>query len=130
MRIAIPIRLGAVFENFDGARRLLVVDLDSREENSRLEIPMQEEGAVLRAERLSRLEIQLLICGAISPHMKNAVSTYGIDVVVGAVGRADKVLDTYCKRLQPDVRTAFPASHLRRDGRVVTAAEEMEAPLR
>ena len=73
MKIAIPVYGDHVSNVFDFAHRLLLVDIGKGKETKRCEIALQNKLLVQRAVQLKSLEVNLLICGAISQELATMV---------------------------------------------------------
>ncbi|GAF89127.1 unnamed protein product, partial [marine sediment metagenome] len=94
-RVAIPIWSGRVCTVFDFAQRLLIVDLDGGKELERKEYVLENVPPLIRASRLLHLNVQVLICGAISSSLASLVSKYGIKIIPSICGDIDEVLNAY-----------------------------------
>jgi predicted Fe-Mo cluster-binding NifX family protein len=80
---------------FDVARRLLVVDLRTGTEAARFEETLGESSVVGRASHVARLGVGVLICGAISWPLEQALASAGIEVIAHVCGNVEDVLDAY-----------------------------------
>jgi predicted Fe-Mo cluster-binding NifX family protein len=94
-RIALPAWEGRVSPVFDVARRVVLVDLDGRRERGRevVLLPGADPGA--RARGLEGHHVDVLICGAISQPVAQALASSGVTVVSGICGDVDLVLDRF-----------------------------------
>ena len=90
-----PTWAGTVSPVFDVARRLLVVDCETGGEVRRSEAALGETHVLGRATRLARLGVEVLICGAISRPLEQALGSAGIDVIAHVCGDVDEVLRAY-----------------------------------
>ncbi len=95
MRVALPIWDERVSPVFDVASRLLVVDLEGGREVYRTEAALDEPEAGRRAQRLAQLNIDLLICGAISTALEAMLASAGIDVTPQTCGPVEEVLKAF-----------------------------------
>ena len=110
MTVAIPVWDDGVSTAFDFARKLLVVEVDGKREVSRKELPLDDEPAEKNAGRIRDLAVQVVICGAISQPLAQAVSQAGIEIIPYVSGQVDSVLAAYlCGRLA-DPRFLQPGS--------------------
>jgi predicted Fe-Mo cluster-binding NifX family protein len=66
MRIAIPVWDNKISPVFDSALKLLVVDINNNREESRFFYPIDEADIMQKCQRIKRLELDTLICGAVS----------------------------------------------------------------
>ena len=94
-RLAIPIWSGRVCTVFDFAQQLLIVDFEGNDELERKEYALENVPPLIRASRLLRLNVQVLICGAISSSLASLVSNYGIKIIPSICGDIDEVLNAY-----------------------------------
>ena len=99
VKIALTVWQGRISPVFDSARTLLIADVESgivvdrHYESLGLELPFS------RAEKLSELGAEVLICGAISRIFANVVETNGIQIIPFINGNVNSVLDAYLKGL-------------------------------
>ena len=94
-RLAIPIWSGRVCTVFDFAQRLLIVDFEGKEEIGRMEYALENVPPLIRANRLLRLDVQVLLCGAVSRSLACLVSDYGIRIIPFICGDIKEVLHAY-----------------------------------
>ena len=94
-RVAIPIWSGRVCTVFDFAQRLLIVDLEGGKELERKEYSLENVPPLIRASRLLHLNVQVLICGAISNSLASLVINYGIRIIPFICGDIDEILNAY-----------------------------------
>jgi predicted Fe-Mo cluster-binding NifX family protein len=92
MRIGIPVWEDKVSPLLDTASRLLVVDAEEQSEASRLEIYLDEQQISRRCLRIQGLDVDILICGAISRSFFRMLTASGIEVIPGISGPAEDVL--------------------------------------
>ena len=112
MKLAIPIWEGKVSPVFDTASRLLVLQIDDRQEVSRFETYLDEQDITRRCLRLRGLEIEVLICGAVSRHLcMMLLSTAGIEVIPWVSGPVQEVLNAYLKGELFHSRFLMPGCH-------------------
>lgn len=89
-----------VSTTLDFARTLLVVEVDGGREVSRKEVAIGDEPAARKARRIRDLGVEVLLCGAVSQPMAQAVSRAGIQIIPYVSGPIDDVLGAYlCERL-------------------------------
>ncbi len=109
MRLAIPIWGERVSPVFDTASRLVLVEVEEGTEASR---QMVEVGADLfptqRARRLSDLQVNVLICGAISRPLASFVSAAGIELIAWVAGPVEDVLRAYLAGRLSEPRWRMP----------------------
>ena len=95
MKIAIPVYGDHVSNVFDFAHRLLLVDIGKGKETKRCEIALQNKLLVQRAVQLKSLEVNLLICGAISQELATMVISSGVEILPFVTGNVEDVLAAY-----------------------------------
>ncbi len=95
MRIAIPVWDDKVSPVFDTALKLLVVNIDNNREESRFFYPIDEEDITRKCQRIKRLELDTLICGAVSQVFLQILLSSGLDVIQEISGPAEDVLKAY-----------------------------------
>ena len=95
MKIAIPVWDNRISPVFDTASRLLIVEVEDQKEASRFETALDDQELSRRCLRIQGMEIDMLICGAISRPFLRMLATLGIDVVPGISGHPEEVLEAY-----------------------------------
>lgn len=97
MRIAIPIWNDKVSPVLDTASKLLIIQVEGRKELSRFEIYLDEQELSRRCTRIRGMEVNTLICGAISRPFLRMLAAYGINIIKNISGHPEDVLDAYLK---------------------------------
>ena len=95
MKIAIPVWQGNVSSVFDFAHKLLLVELENGTEKNRQEVPLAERSCQERAAKLRQLNVDVLICGAISRPLVFMLSSSGIEVLPFVTGSTQQIMDAY-----------------------------------
>ncbi len=95
MKIAVPIYNDSVSNVFDFAHRLLLVDIENGKETERSEVKLEGLSLPQRAYKLKTLDVDVLVCGAVSRVLANMVITSGIHVLPYITGSIDDVLKAY-----------------------------------
>ena len=95
MKIAIPVYNGNVSNVFDFAHRLLLVNIENGKEVNRSEVALESQSLPQRLSKLKSLDVDVLVCGAISQVLANMVTTSGIQLLPYVTGRIDNVLQAY-----------------------------------
>lgn len=95
MKVAIPQWQDRVSPVFDSASRLVVVEVARGRERRRSDWPLISCNPVHRAAELQRSGADVLICGAISWPMENAVRSLGIQIVAQVCGQVEEVLKAF-----------------------------------
>lgn len=95
MKIAIPIWDDKVSPVLDTASRLLIVEVEDQSEASRFEIYLDDQDLPRRCYRIQGLELDILICGAVSHPFLRMLTASGIDIIPEISGRIEDVLKAY-----------------------------------
>lgn len=95
MKIAIPIYNDNVSNVFDFANRLLLVEIENGKETNRSEVALESQLLPQRVGQLKSLNVDVLVCGAISRVLANMVTTSGIEVLPYVTGEIKDVLHGY-----------------------------------
>ena len=98
--LGIPVWDDQVSTTFDFARKLLIVAAEGEREVSRKEAVLGDEPVDRKARKLRDLGVQVVLCGAVSQPLAQAVFQVGIRIVPYISGQVDDVLGAYlCGRL-------------------------------
>ena len=95
MKIAIPIYNDSVSNVFDFATHLLLVEIENEKEVSRSQILLESKSSSQRVNQLKNLEVDVLICGAISKTLAEMTKASGIQVLAYTTGQIDDILNAY-----------------------------------
>lgn len=95
MKIAIPIWNDRISPVLDTASRLLIVEVNNQGERSRFEIYLDERDLSRRCLRIQDMEVDILICGALSRPLSRMLMASGIDVIPEISGKVEQVLMSY-----------------------------------
>ena len=110
MRIAIPIWDDKISPVLDTASRLLIVDVEGQNEAGRFEIYLDEQDLSRRCFRIQGMDVNILICGAISHSFARMLIASGIDVIPERSGLAEEVLSAYLQGDLFNSRFLMPGS--------------------
>ena len=114
MRVAVSVWNHRVSPVFDTARQVLLVDYEDGEQVARAEEAIDEIPLPQRAARLSDLEVDVLICGAVSRPLLSMLSGAGIIVVPFVTGAVEDVLKAYVEGRLADPCLRMPGCRGRR----------------
>jgi len=95
MRIAIPIWEDRISPVLDTASKLLILEDKTQKESSRSEADLLEQDISQRCSFIRKLDLDVLICGAVSRQFSDMLKASGIEVISGISGPAEEVLDAY-----------------------------------
>jgi predicted Fe-Mo cluster-binding NifX family protein len=109
MRIAIAVWNDRISPVFDTSSRLLLVDVEQGAERDRRIVEMGADSfPTQRARRLTELEVNVLICGAVSRVLAGFVSAAGVVVIPWVSGPTEGVLRAYLTKRLSDSRWRMP----------------------
>ena len=95
MNIAIPIWNDCVSNVFDFSSRILLVEIENDKEVSRSQILLESQSLSQRVSQLKGLDVDVLVCGAISRTLAEMITASGIQVLAYITGGIDDVLEAY-----------------------------------
>lgn len=95
MRVAFSSWDGRIAPVFDVAQRVHLVDLVGGRPNGGRDATLDGASPALRARDLAQLEVETLVCGAISRPVLAAVAARGIRVVPFVAGEVDRVVEAF-----------------------------------
>jgi predicted Fe-Mo cluster-binding NifX family protein len=109
MRVAIAVWNDRISPVFDTASRLLLIDVEQGVERGRRVVEMGADSfPTQRARLLTELEVNVLICGAISRVLAELVSASGVVVIPWVSGPVEGVLRAYLTKRLSDSRWRMP----------------------
>jgi predicted Fe-Mo cluster-binding NifX family protein len=95
MRIAISIWEDKISPLFDTASKLLIIENETQKESYRYEVHLLKQDLSKKCRFMQSLQIDVLICGAVSRQFSEMLMASGIEVISGISGPARDVLETY-----------------------------------
>lgn len=95
MRIAVSVWEDKISPVMDTATKLLIIVTGNQSEVSRFEARLIEQDIPQRCAFIRGLEIEVLICGAVSCQLSGRLISSGIEVISGISGSAEEVLEAY-----------------------------------
>ena len=95
MRIAISIWEDKISPVLDTASKLLIIDEKTQEESARFEANLLEQDMSQRCSFIRNLDLDVLICGAVSRQLSGMLKASGIKIISGISGPAEDVLQAY-----------------------------------
>ena len=95
MKVLVSISRGRISPLLDVARRFLLVSVQGSEEMGRREVSIDEEGVVPRSRRIAQLDTDVLICGAVSCPLEEALSSEAVKVIPNTCGPVEEVLEAF-----------------------------------
>ena len=116
MKAALTIWENRISPVFDSARMLLVVDIKNRVVIEKHLESFPYESPFSRAANLAGLDINILICGAISNLFANPIEIYNIQIISFVAGAVDEVLDAYLTDTLSNPKFRMPGFKSRDNG--------------
>ena len=108
MKLAVPVWEGKVSPLFDAASRLLILQLENNRETYRSERDMDERNLARRCSHIKRLDVDTLICGAISRYFYRMLVAADIEVIPWISGPVEEVLEAYMHDTLHDSKFLMP----------------------
>jgi predicted Fe-Mo cluster-binding NifX family protein len=108
MKVAIPTWRDRVSPVFDVAQQLLLVELTDVAEVSRQLVSLLETDPARRTRRLQDLQVQTLICCAVSQPLREALVGCGIEVIDQVCGNVAEIVAAYRNGTVDEERFAMP----------------------
>ncbi|RPJ57391.1 MAG: hypothetical protein EHM12_09230 [Dehalococcoidia bacterium] len=108
MKIALPLESGFIAPTFDFATQLMVVACAGGAIIEKQVIDISGQLPSLRAAQLKALDVNTLICGAISNPLAVMVWHQGIDIISGLSGAAHTILKECLGGKLPASRHTLP----------------------
>ncbi len=95
MRIAVSIWEDKVSPVLDTATKLLITESGTQKKGSRFEVFLIKKDISQRCSFIRKLEIDVLICGAVSRLFSEMLNASGIKIISGISGPVEDVLEAY-----------------------------------
>jgi predicted Fe-Mo cluster-binding NifX family protein len=108
MKIAIPIWQGRVSPVFDAAGSLLVADIENGQEVRHIEKSLALKNPLSRVNFITQLGVEVLICGAISLQLHNALTSSGVKVISFTCGPVEDVIRAFMNHRLSDNAFLMP----------------------
>jgi len=128
MRIAISYQQGRLSPVFDVSMRLLLVDIDQKQMVRRNKRTLAQSDSLTRARYVSQLGVDVLICGAISWRLENALSSMGVQVIACICGSVEGVINAFLNNKLPQGGFIMPGCLGRRQHSIIRKEATMEKP--
>ena len=115
-KVTLPINNSTMVVALDFCTTLLVMEIENNIVIKRCIIEFNERFPSLRAHRLKDLQVETILCGAISDPLSMMLWHCGIEVVSGLTGKADHVIGAFIRgQLErfhaPDFQPGFRRCH-------------------
>lgn len=118
-KVSIPIWENRVSPVLDTAACLLIVKLNDKTEHSRETYSLTASHIFQRAQYISELQVDTMLCGALSRPLHMLLTKSGIKVYPWLTGEVPEILEAYKKGNLAREKYALPGCgrHRRRQGR-------------
>jgi predicted Fe-Mo cluster-binding NifX family protein len=97
MKIAVTVWEDRISPVFDASRRLLIAEIENALIIDRSYVIFDPERPSNLARTLEKLDVTVLICGAVSQAPATIIAAGGITLIPFIAGEVDRVLDVYAK---------------------------------
>ena len=128
MRIAISHQLDRISPVFDVSGHILLVDIENSHEVRRNERVLVEEDPLDRARQVAQFGVQVLICGAVSWSLENALSSMGVRVIACICGPVERVIQAFKEERLDEGGFTMPGCQGRRKHQTLKKEGAMEKP--
>jgi predicted Fe-Mo cluster-binding NifX family protein len=108
MRVAVCCTDGCISPAFDWAKTVLIVDREGQDETRRQNRSLEGVAPARRPGELTRLGVDVLLCGGISEKIAEAFAVKGIRVLAGLSGDVEEVLAAFYADRLPDPAYTMP----------------------
>jgi predicted Fe-Mo cluster-binding NifX family protein len=108
MKVAVTVWEDTVSTVCDFSSRLLVFDVMGDEVKNRSFIPFETGILLERVNQLEELEVEVLLCGAISRPLERMIRASGVKVIPCLRGSIDEIIRAYLDGGLPDSRFILP----------------------
>lgn len=113
---------------FDVAERILLVDIDKGQEVRRNSRALVQTDYLARARSISQCGVQVLICGAISWPLKNALASMGVQVAACICGVVEDVINAFLNEKLTERAFSMPGCFDRQQRLILRKECAMEKP--
>jgi len=117
MKTAFAVWNNRIAPVFDVARRLIVVDSAATEQDVQTQVLLTGDLPLQKAQQLSELGVDCLVCGAISRPLKSVLMAQGIRLFAYVAGDVKVVIDAWRRHpgaIETYAMPGRPTSHHRR----------------
>jgi predicted Fe-Mo cluster-binding NifX family protein len=128
MRIAISHQQDRISPVFDVAEHVLLVDIENDRQVRCNERALLHQDPLDRARQVAQLGAQVLICGAVSWSLENALAALGVQVIACICGRVERVVQAFLDRRLDETGFIMPGCQDRRKQPTPKKEDAMEKP--
>jgi len=95
MKIAISVWEDKISPVLDTASKLMVIENSNQREATRFEVYLLEQETSKRGSFIRGLDLDVLICGAVSRQLSGMLKASGIEVISGISGPSEEIIEAY-----------------------------------
>ncbi len=108
MQIALAVWNGRISPVFDVSRHLMIFEIESGTVVQTFEEIFSSDNPFQKVRRLAQLNVEVLICGAVSQGVDAMLETNGIERIPFIAGNMDDVVGAYLAGTLPNREMAMP----------------------
>ncbi|MFP4571894.1 MAG: NifB/NifX family molybdenum-iron cluster-binding protein [Desulfobacterales bacterium] len=108
MKVALAVWNGRISPVFDVSRDLMVIDIDGGREIDRIYVHFSSDQPMHKVRRLVDMEVEVLLCGAVSRQLAETLEANGIRLFGFISGEAESVISAYLKGRLPSAEMSMP----------------------
>ena len=117
MKLALAVWNGRISPVFDVSRQLLVLKVKNREVTDQVSVHFSNDQPVHKVRRLVDMQVDVLLCGAVSRDMAAILDAHGIQRYDFVAGEIEAVIAAYLSGRLPCVEMSMPGCFSRRNQR-------------
>jgi predicted Fe-Mo cluster-binding NifX family protein len=117
MKVALAVWNGRISPVFDVSRQLLIIEVKGGRAVDRIFVHFSSDHPLHKVRRLLDMEVDTLLCGAVSRQMAAALEANGIQRFVFIAGDVEQVIAAYLKGALPSAEMSMPGCGFRRNRR-------------
>jgi len=111
MKIAIPHWRGRVSPVFDASDTMVVIDIENGRERGREDVVLYSRDPFRRAQEVSGMGADVILCGAVSHTLEKALICAGVRVVGFVCGNVDAIVNAFLHGRLSEPRFHMPGGH-------------------
>ncbi|MCF8111631.1 MAG: hypothetical protein K9J85_09110 [Desulfobacteraceae bacterium] len=108
MKVALAVWNGRISPVFDVSRELLVIDIRGGRESGRTYVHFSNDHPMHKVRRLVEMDVEVLLCGAVSRHLSAALEANGIRLLGFISGEIESVIAAYLEGRLPSAEMSMP----------------------
>lgn len=108
MKIALAVWNGRISPVFDVSRELLVVEAEHGRTAERIRVHFSNDHPMHKVRRLLEMEVEVLLCGAVSRQLLETLEASGIKVLAFVSGEVEPVIAAYLRGRLPSPEMTMP----------------------